>query len=100
MSSVLILCEIEKRLGLATVLSRQIQAAGGNVVGTAAQYLLVQFLKFFIVRFYDFFIHRDLPRLKTNFVASALICGAPVQWGCAAALGIRTCGDAVNLSRY
>jgi hypothetical protein len=26
MSSVLILCEIEKRLGLATVLSRQIQA--------------------------------------------------------------------------
>jgi hypothetical protein len=25
-------------------------------VGTAAQYLLVQFLKFFIVRFYDFFI--------------------------------------------
>jgi hypothetical protein len=45
-------------------------------VGTAAQYLLVQFLKFFIVRFYDFFIHRDLPRLKTSFVASALICGA------------------------
>ena len=61
-------------------------------MGTAAQYLLVQFLKFFIVRFYDFFIHRDLPRLKTSFVASALICGAPVQWGCAAALGIRTAG--------
>ena len=42
-------------------------------MGTAAQYLL------------------KLYRVCTHLRRS-------VQWGCAAALGIRTCGDAVNLS--
>jgi hypothetical protein len=46
-----------------------------------------------------FFIHRDCLVSKQALSRLHSFAAAPVQGGCAAALGIRTCGDAVNLSR-